>query len=305
MPIATLRSVGLYYESHGPETAPAIVFAHGWGGSHLSWFQQVPAFMDRYRCVTFDHRSWGQSRATDDRAGEAFVDDLLELLDHLEIAPATFVAQSMGGWTCLNLALAAPSRVDRLLMADSPGGLSSETISAVWRAAQAEVRPPLPEGVHIAAGPTMASEQPSLSFLYAQLDSLNPPRDPSTQMTFLATVGQSDVASLPFPVLFVGGPSHSRRSARSRGRMLYGGPCGASSADRSFRLLRAPRMVQRNSGRVPGHRMIPRPFSRRRPRRSSRSRRQSRSAAWPFPRQNEHAGPLRRTPQRRDRLRRL
>ena len=132
MPIATLRSVGLYYESHGPETAPAIVFAHGWGGSHLSWFQQVPAFMDRYRCVTFDHRSWGQSRATDDRAGEAFVDDLLELLDHLEIAPATFVAQSMGGWTCLNLALAAPSRVDRLLMADSPGGLSSETISAVW-----------------------------------------------------------------------------------------------------------------------------------------------------------------------------
>ncbi len=73
----------LYYEVHG--SGPAVVFAHGAGGSHLSWWQQVPAFRDRYTCVTIDHRGFGQSidaRPADERP--RFDEDLAELIDHLE-----------------------------------------------------------------------------------------------------------------------------------------------------------------------------------------------------------------------------
>ena len=58
MPKAPINGIDLYYESHGDDSAPAIVFAHGRGGNHMSWWQQVAAFSAEYRCVTFDHRSW-------------------------------------------------------------------------------------------------------------------------------------------------------------------------------------------------------------------------------------------------------
>ena len=59
MPKAAVNGIQLYYESHGE--GPAIVFAHGRGGNHLSWWRQVPAFSDDYRCVTFDHRPMGRA----------------------------------------------------------------------------------------------------------------------------------------------------------------------------------------------------------------------------------------------------
>ena len=44
-------------------SGPAMVFAHGRGGNHMSWWQQVARFSGDYRCITFDHRGWGQSLA--------------------------------------------------------------------------------------------------------------------------------------------------------------------------------------------------------------------------------------------------
>ena len=44
----------IYYEITG--LGPAIIFAHGLGSNHLTWWQQIPHFSDRYTCVTFAHR---------------------------------------------------------------------------------------------------------------------------------------------------------------------------------------------------------------------------------------------------------
>ena len=41
----------IYYEVTG--SGPAIIFAHGIGSNHLTWWQQVPYFSGRYTCVTF------------------------------------------------------------------------------------------------------------------------------------------------------------------------------------------------------------------------------------------------------------
>ncbi len=61
MPYAAVNGIELYYERHGNEGAPAVVFLHGAGGNHISWWQQVPRFIDRYHCVTIDHRGFGNT----------------------------------------------------------------------------------------------------------------------------------------------------------------------------------------------------------------------------------------------------
>ena len=64
----------LYYETHGPAigaegSATPILFAHGAGGNAMSWWQQVPAFADRYPIITFDHRAFGRSQDIEDGPG--------------------------------------------------------------------------------------------------------------------------------------------------------------------------------------------------------------------------------------------
>ena len=132
MPKASVNGIELYYESHGE--GPAIVFAHGAGGNHLSWFQQVPTFSRNYRCITFDHRGWGASIESNDGPGRsAFVEDLKQLLDYLEVERAYLVAQSMGGRTCLGFALAYPERTLGLVLGDTTGGVNDPALEEAQR----------------------------------------------------------------------------------------------------------------------------------------------------------------------------
>ena len=49
----------IHYEVFGK--GPAIVFAHGLGGNHLSWWQQVAHFAPTHTCVVFAHRGFPPS----------------------------------------------------------------------------------------------------------------------------------------------------------------------------------------------------------------------------------------------------
>ena len=172
MPKAPINRTDLYYESHGDDSAPAIVFAHGRGGNHMSWWQQVAAFSAEYRCITFDHRGWGASLV---RQGsplrENFIDDLTALLDHLTIDKAFLVAQSMGGLSCLGFALAHPERTLGLVLGDTTGGVATDGVLAALK----NTNPP-PEGPSRSLSASFIQENPALTFLYQQIGGLNPPR---------------------------------------------------------------------------------------------------------------------------------
>jgi 3-oxoadipate enol-lactonase len=122
MPLAPINGIDFYYESHGE--GPAVVFAHGAGGNHASWYQQVPFFSRTNRVITFDHRGFGQSADTNGLGRGSFVDDLRALLDYLGVEQAALVAQSMGGATALGFAVRYPQRVTALVMADTLGGVA-------------------------------------------------------------------------------------------------------------------------------------------------------------------------------------
>jgi 3-oxoadipate enol-lactonase len=211
MPFVNSGGIDLYYETHGPKpgAAPAIVFAHGAGGNHLSWWQQVPHFRRAHTCVVFDHRGYGQSiEQPDGPGGAAFAGDLEALLDHLGIERATLAAQSMGGWTCLAFALCHPNRVERLVMSDTIGGLTSPEIDAISATVPAAIRALAEKNVNPACGERMYREQPERAFLYEEISAINPPRDLASLARLLRDAGSPPLAraaELAMPVLFIAG----------------------------------------------------------------------------------------------------
>ena len=178
MGFMTQNGFRLYYEDTGGD-APTVVFLHGAGGNHLSWWQQVPSFAEEYRCVTLDQRGFGQSPDVANGPGPAaLATDVLALLDHLKITRAALVAQSMGGWAAAGAAVRAPQRFWAIAMANTVGNLTNEDIGAV-REKLAAASPPRPAVLwHAALGATFRKTQPVRSFLYAQIAGLNAPLAP-------------------------------------------------------------------------------------------------------------------------------
>jgi len=171
MPFAPVNGVELYYESYGD--GPALVFAHGAGGNHLSWWQQLPVFASRFRCVTFDHRGFGFSRDVPDSPGpRAFGDDLRGLLDHLGIERANLVSQSMGGWTNAAFAVAHPERVRTLALCDTMAGIDDPEVIAEMRRHGAP-RGGLADVLTRVYAPDYPDREPIKAFLYRQISALN------------------------------------------------------------------------------------------------------------------------------------
>ena len=84
----------IYYEVLGE--GPSIVFAHGLGGNHLSWWQQLAHFARTHTCVAFAHRGFLPSSAVPgNRAPDAYADDLAALIDELRLQDVALVGQSM------------------------------------------------------------------------------------------------------------------------------------------------------------------------------------------------------------------
>ena len=171
MPFASVNGIDLFYESHGE--GPAIVFLHGRGGNHLSWWQQVPHFARHFRCITLDQREFGLTKEIPGGPGRlAFADDLHQLLDHLLIERACLVGQSMGGFTALSFAVRAPDRVAGLVLAATSGGIVSADIHSEFR----KNLPTLPQDVAVRAlAPDFIKREPALAFLYADIGKLAPP----------------------------------------------------------------------------------------------------------------------------------
>ncbi len=207
MPFLHRDGCDLYYEVTGH--GPPIVFAHGLGGNHLSWWQQVPHFRDRYTCVTFAHRGFAPSTEASDGPGPAaFVDDLAALIAHLDLADVRLVAQSMGGWTCLDYALRHPERVRALVMAATVGSVAHQEIDHLLTAAGATQAALFARGIHPAAGERMARERPALHYLYTEISDLSIGLDKERlrrDLYALRTTPAHAVAALRMPVLCISG----------------------------------------------------------------------------------------------------
>ena len=205
----------IYYEVSG--AGPGLVFAHGLGGNHLSWWQQIAHFSARYTCVVFAHRGFMPSSPVPGAtAPDAYAGDLAALIDELGVKDVRLVAQSMGGWTCLDYALRHPGKVRALVMASTsgaidPGKLAGDGAAEIgkWQEAMPKLHADLmARDIGLASGARMAAEQPALALLYRQILQLTPA---DFRAAVLARIVQLRVqapqvlARLPMPVLFLTG----------------------------------------------------------------------------------------------------
>lgn len=171
---ARINGIRLYYQIDG--AGPPVVFAHGAGGNHLSWAQQIPVFSRRYRCVTFDHRAFGLSPDRPDGPGRrSFGEDLAALLDYLGIERTAVIAQSMGGRSGVGLALRRPDLVAALVLAGTHGGAVNDRIRQAQAARRATAGGRGPRQQR-ALYPGFIRRRPDLAHLYRAISRMNPPR---------------------------------------------------------------------------------------------------------------------------------
>jgi pimeloyl-ACP methyl ester carboxylesterase len=108
---------------------PPLLFVHGLSGCWQNWLENIPHFARTHRVIAPDLPGFGDSEMPRrDISMPGYASFLDALCDELGIAGALpVVGNSMGGLISCELALVAPSRVERLALV-SPAGVSSESV---------------------------------------------------------------------------------------------------------------------------------------------------------------------------------
>lgn len=193
----------LYYEVSG--SGPALLFAHGLGGNHLSWWQQIAHFAPSYTCVTFAHRGFAPSDPVADGVDPAdYPGDLAALIDHLNFTDVRLVAQSMGGWTILEYALAHQTRVKALVLSSTSGTLDrrgsdpsgGRDYDSWLKDAEAKLADGTAKGIHPAMGARAAKREPALHLLYRSIDEMAGALDKAKLRAGLRRTATRSVAEL-------------------------------------------------------------------------------------------------------------
>jgi pimeloyl-ACP methyl ester carboxylesterase len=119
--------VELWHEIAG-EGAPVLLIHEGICDSRM-WDPQWQTFPSAHRTVRCDLRGFGRTPLPAEPYAHAR--DVVELLDRLELGPAALVGVSLGGCVALDVALARPDLVDRLVLVGSslPDHQWSDTVS--------------------------------------------------------------------------------------------------------------------------------------------------------------------------------
>jgi pimeloyl-ACP methyl ester carboxylesterase len=139
MPYLTLPGVELWYEDTGGSDLP-VIFLHAASGTTESWVYQLPAFTTAgYRCITYDRRTWGRSRPTDESQQPGFQgDDLHGLVQHLGLGRFHLVGTAAGGIPAIDYALSHPESIRSLVIANTIAGVEDPEYLEV----QHRLRPP-------------------------------------------------------------------------------------------------------------------------------------------------------------------
>jgi 3-oxoadipate enol-lactonase len=108
------------YQWDGADGAPVLILSNSLGTDRHMWDAQMAAFTRDFRVLRYDTRGHGQS---DTPAGAYSMDrlgrDVVELMDALAVEQAHFCGLSLGGMIGQWLAVHAPHRIDRLVLANT------------------------------------------------------------------------------------------------------------------------------------------------------------------------------------------
>lgn len=107
-------------------SGPPLLLVHGLAGRWQNWLETIPHFARERRVVAVDLPGFGASPMPRwEISIPGYARFLERLCDALAIDAAAVVGNSMGGYVAAELAIAAPQRVERLMLV-SAAGISAE-----------------------------------------------------------------------------------------------------------------------------------------------------------------------------------
>jgi 3-oxoadipate enol-lactonase len=130
MPTLRVNGVDIAYDEAG--AGPALLLLHAGIADRRMWDEVVPTLAERFRVVRCDLRGYGETPLPD--GPFTYSVDAAGLLDAFDVERAHVVGVSMGGHVALDLALAHPAKVDRLVLVGSGiDGWEHDTgLEAAW-----------------------------------------------------------------------------------------------------------------------------------------------------------------------------
>lgn len=200
--------MNIKWESTG-EGSPLLLI-QGLGYGRWGWEPIVPGLAARHRVVSFDNRGIGESdKPAGPYTAAQMAEDARQVLDEAGIERAHVLGASLGGMIAQELAVAAPERVDRLVLCcTTPGGPATVPMPEVTMRLFAEAPSLAPEvALRRFVENALGSDPPPelVDELFARRVA-NPPDPAGWQAQAAAGMGFEGVeAKIAAPTLILGG----------------------------------------------------------------------------------------------------
>jgi pimeloyl-ACP methyl ester carboxylesterase len=117
----SVNGLQMHYVEWGLADRPAMVLLHGFQSHAHTWNTFSAAMADTYHVLALDQRGHGDTAWAPDGnyTSEAFVRDIVDVMDALQAAPAIVVGHSMGGRHAAMVAAAYPDKVAKVVIVDT------------------------------------------------------------------------------------------------------------------------------------------------------------------------------------------
>jgi pimeloyl-ACP methyl ester carboxylesterase len=213
---ASLGELRMYFEVHGgaADSTPLVLLHGGLFDIEQQFGALIPELAPGRRIIAVDFQGHGRTNDINRPfSAAAFAGDVLGVLDHLGIAHADIFGFSVGGAVALDLAIAHPDRVGRIIVSSTSfaasGMRGSENAEAVGAMTVEMIA-----GTPMEAAYLTKSPHPDLQHLQVLLDKLGATYDSGfpdrtadeirgIAAPTLITVGDADMVSLEHAVEFL------------------------------------------------------------------------------------------------------
>ncbi|MBI2906653.1 MAG: alpha/beta hydrolase [Chloroflexi bacterium] len=154
MPTAYINGIEVYYDLDDftdPWRQPGtFLLQHGFSRNSRFWYKWLPLLSSQFRVLRPDMRGFGRSSMPPDQfepAADAYVNDLISLLDHLDIEKVVYVGESFGGILGLLFAHTHPERLEALVLTSTPVSLPGRALEAKFPVKEGSADAALAKGV--------------------------------------------------------------------------------------------------------------------------------------------------------------